>query len=207
VTVLSHAPEVFCAGADREDIAAGRIGDLVTARGGFAGLVARNRIKPLIAAVDGPAEAGGCEIALACDLVVGSAAASFVLPEAALGKVAAAGGAFRLPRLLPQRVALYALLSGDGISAEVAHRFGLINDLVAMGEAEVAALAMAERICRSGPLAVRETLALVRRAVFADEASLWQMSREALNRTVQTADAREGTAAYNEQRSPEWRAR
>ncbi len=110
-----------------------------TERGGFAGITRRDRVKPLIAAVDGPALAGGCEIALACDLIVASTAASFGLPEVKRSLVAAAGGLFRLPRALPPAVAMELILTGDPLPAERAHAFGMVNELVAPGEALTAA--------------------------------------------------------------------
>ena len=108
---------------------------LATDRGGFAGLVVRERTKPLIAAIDGPALAGGCEIVLACDLVTASTAASFGLPEVRRGLIAAAGGLFRLPRALPLAVAQQLALTGDPIGAERAWQLGMVNELCEPGEA------------------------------------------------------------------------
>src|SRR3954453_7414767 len=129
VGVLTHVGPVFSAGADLKAINAGKAGELQTSRGGFAGLVQRKRTKPLIAAVDSPALAGGCEIALACDLIVASTQARFGVPEVKRSLVAAAGALFRLPRKLPRNIALEMLMTGDPISAERAYHFGLVNDL------------------------------------------------------------------------------
>src|SRR5438552_10099631 len=153
--VVAGEGPVFSAGADLKVIASGRPQDLLTDRGGFGGIARRQRNKPLVAAVDGPALAGGCEIALACDLIVASSRAAFGLPEVKRSLVAAAGGLFRLPRALPRNVALEIVLTGDPIDAERAYALGLANQLVEPGEALDAALALAERIRGNAPLAAR----------------------------------------------------
>src|SRR5947208_4042830 len=155
VGILTGEGPVFSAGADLKAISAGGAGGLQTERGGFGGITRRERTKPLVAAVDGPALAGGCEIALACDLIVASRQAAFGLPEVKRSLVAAAGGLFRLPRALPRNVALEIVLTGDPIDAERAHALGLANQLVEPGQALDAAIALAERICANAPLAVR----------------------------------------------------
>src|SRR6185436_1318794 len=118
----------FSAGADLKAIAAGEGASLSTATGGFAGITRKARTKPLIAAVNGPALAGGCEIALSCDLIVAAASATFGLPEVKRSLVAAAGGLFRLPRALPPKIAMEIVLTGDPMTAERAHAFGLVNE-------------------------------------------------------------------------------
>src|SRR3954464_1071252 len=135
VGVVASTGPVFSAGADLKAIAAGEGESLSTRSGGFAGITRKVRTKPLIAAVDGPALAGGCEIALACDLIVASRAARFGLPEVKRSLVAAAGGLFRLPRSLPPKVAMEIVLTGDPITAERAYEFGLVNHLVDPGGA------------------------------------------------------------------------
>jgi enoyl-CoA hydratase len=155
IGVLTGTGPVFCAGADLKAISSGQAGGLSTKRGGFAGLAARERVKPLIAAVDGPALAGGTEIVLACDLVVASTEARFGVPEVKRSLAAAAGGLFRLPQKLPRNVALEMVLTGDPISAERAHHFGLVNMLCEPGEALATALDLARRITTNAPLAVR----------------------------------------------------
>src|SRR3989442_14881612 len=119
--VVAGEGPVFSAGADLKVIAAGSPAELQTERGGFGGIARRERTKPLVAAVDGPALAGGCEIALACDLIVASKNAAFGLPEVKRSLVAAAGGLFRLPRALPPKVAMEVVLTGDPITAERAY--------------------------------------------------------------------------------------
>src|SRR5680860_1376855 len=147
VGVVAGNGPVFSAGADLKAIAAGQAGKLSTKRGGFAGLARRERVKPLIAAVDGPALAGGCEIVLSCDLVVASTNARFGIPEVKRSLVAGAGGLFRLPRSLPLNVAMELALTGDPIDAERAYALGFVNVLVDAGGAVDGALALAERIC------------------------------------------------------------
>ena len=119
VGILTGEPPVFCAGADLKEINSGNAGALQTQRGGFGGIVQRERTKPIIAAVDGPALAGGTEIVLSCDLVVASTTATFGIPEVKRSLVAAAGGLFRLPRKIPFNVAMELALTGDPISAEL----------------------------------------------------------------------------------------
>src|SRR5205814_7952141 len=155
--VVAGVGPVFSAGADLKVIASGRPQDLLTDRGGFAGIARRERRKPIVAAVDGPALAGGCEIALACDLIVASKQARFGVPEVKRSLVAAAGALFRLPRALPRNIALEMIMTGDPISAERAYEFGLVNDLCEPGDAFDRALALAERITVNAPLAVRKS--------------------------------------------------
>ena len=155
--ILTGVPPVFCAGADLKEINSGNAGALATKRGGFGGIVQRERTKPVIAAVDGPALAGGTEIVLSCDLVVASSTATFGIPEVKRSLVAAAGGLFRLGRKIPINIAMECALTGDPISAEQAHHFGLVNELVAPGQALDAAIKLAERVCANAPIAVRES--------------------------------------------------
>ena len=133
---------IFCAGADLKEISVNP-GALMTERGGFGGITTRERTKPIIAAVDGPALAGGTEIVLSCDLVVASDTATFGIPEVKRNLVAGAGGLFRLPRKLPRNIAMECALTGDPITAERAASFGLVNQLCAEGEALTTAQALA----------------------------------------------------------------
>lgn len=207
VAVLAGAGPVFSAGADLKEIASGNAGGLSTERGGFAGLVARDRTKPLIAAVDGPALAGGTEIVLACDLVVASREARFGVPEVKRSLVAAAGGLFRLAQKLPRNIATELVLTGDPIDAPRAHELGLVNELCEPGHALDAALALAERIAANAPLAVRESLSVMRESRQADDATALRLSGQAMARLARTEDYAEGPRAFIEKRAPEWKGR
>lgn len=204
VSILTGAGPVFCAGADLSVIAAGRAGEMFTRRGDFAGFVRRERTKPVIAAVDGPALAGGFELALACDLVVASTDAQFGLPEVKWSLVAAAGGLVRLPRILPQQVAMRMLLTGDPIDAETAFQHGLISQLVSPGHALEASLAMADKISGNAPLAVRATLRLAHECADAGSDVIWASSRKAMNELALSEDYKEGPRAFFEKRRPQW---
>src|SRR4051812_32585003 len=166
--VLAGAGAVFCAGADLKIISAGRDGEMFTTRGSFGGFVRLPRTKPVIAAVDGAALAGGCELALACDLVVASTAARFGLPEVKRSLVAAAGGPVPPPRAPPPQVAAHMLLTGEPIDGQRAYELGLVCELVEPGAALDAALALADRINANAPLAVRHTLRVLQLGADAD---------------------------------------
>ena len=205
--IVTGAGPVFCAGADLKAIAAGDAAGLSTARGGFAGLVTRERTKPLIAAVDGPALAGGTEIVLACDLVVASSRATFGIPEVKRSLVAAAGGLFRLPRALPPAIAMEAALTGDPISAERVAHFGMVNQLVEPGSAKQAALELAERITVNAPLAVRASRNVILASLSSNDEALWRLTSQQMGKVVASEDFNEGPRAFIEKRAPQWKGR
>jgi enoyl-CoA hydratase len=208
IGILTGNGPVFCAGADLKAISAGQAADLNTQRGSFGGIVTRERTKPIIAAVDGPALAGGTEIVLACDLVVASTQATFGIPEVKRSLVAAAGGLFRLPRKLPFNIAMELALTGDPITAERAHHFGLVNRLVEPGTAFDAALELAEAISVNAPLAVRESRRLVLESVaVTDDGEGVRQSGAALMGLASTEDFAEGPMAFIEKRAPVWKGR
>jgi enoyl-CoA hydratase len=199
IGILTGVPPVFSAGADLKEVDAGRSSTITTERGGFAGFVARERIKPIIAAVDGPA--------LACDLVVASTSSTFGIPEAKRGLVAGGGGLFRLPRKLPFNLAMEMALTGDPIDATRAHHFGLVNQLCQPGLALETARALAARIEACAPIAVRESRSVMLGAMTADETTGWRLSAQALRRVVASEDLKEGLAAFIEKRPPAWKAK
>jgi enoyl-CoA hydratase len=207
VGIICGEGPVFSAGADLKAIAAGQSASLITARGGFAGICERDRRKPVIAAVDGPALAGGCEIALACDLIVASTQASFGLPEVKRSLVAAAGGPFRLARVVGTKAAMEAVLTGDPISAPRAFDLGMVNRLVDPGHALDGARALAAQIVANAPVAVWESRRLVLGAHTEDDDTLWRMTADAFTRIGHTEDFAEGPRAFIEKRPPEWHGR
>jgi enoyl-CoA hydratase len=205
--VLAAEGPVFSAGADLKAIAAGQVNSLQTKRGGFGGIAQRERTKPIVAAIDGPALAGGCEIALACDLIVASGRAVFGLPEVKRSLVAAAGGLIRLPRTIGPKVAMEVILTGDPISAERAYQLGLVNQLVEPGEALNAARSLAGRIAVNAPRAVWLSRRIALAAVSNDDDHLWGMTSEGFAEVSQTEDFAEGPRAFIERRAPVWKGR
>jgi enoyl-CoA hydratase/carnithine racemase len=161
----------------------------------------------LIAAVEGLAYGGGFEIVLSCDLVVAARTARFALPETARGLVANCGALFRAPRALPLNVAREMLLTGDPLGAERAWSLGLVNRLVEPGEAEQAALELAERVCANAPVAQRLSLMAVAAADAEREALGWAATEQADGDVHASADAAEGAAAFREKREPRWSGR
>jgi enoyl-CoA hydratase/carnithine racemase len=204
--VLTGAGEVFSAGADLKVVAQGRALDIAKVKGGFAGIVTRNFPKPIIAAVNGPALAGGCEIVLSCDLVVAADSARFGIPEAQRGLMAAAGGLIRLPKRVPLAIALELAMTGDPIDAERALGLGLVNRVVPRAEVLDTALALAERIGQNSPIAVRMSRRVVREAAELDEAAGWKLTNELATEVFSSGDAIEGATAFAEKRAPVWKS-
>jgi len=204
VGILTGAGKIFCSGMDLAAFAAGeRPG--ITDPAHFAGFVSASRSKPIIAAVNGGAVAGGFEIALACDMIVAEQGAIFSLPEVKRGILAAGGGAFRLPRRLPAAVANEMLLTGDPISAELAMAFGLVNTVVA-GDALIdTALELAGRIAINAPLALRLTLQIARNSIARGEADAWVENDDAWRQVDGSEDALEGARAFKEKRPAVWK--
>lgn len=204
--ILTGAGDVFCAGADLKVVAAGEGNALFRPWGGFAGFVDAPRQKPWIAALNGPALAGGCEIMLACDMVVAAEGARIGLPEVARSLLAAAGGLIRLPRALPRNIAIEVAITAEPIGAQRAHELGLVNRVVPGPRLLEEALALAERVTRNAPLAVRESLQIVKHSASGwDEAALRDAVWAARECISATADFQEGPRAFIEKRLPQWK--
>ena len=174
---------------------------------GFAGLTEAPPRKPLIAAVEGWALAGGCEIALACDLIVAAEDAKFGVPEVKRGLVPAAGGLVRLPRRIPAGIAMELALTGDPLPAAEAHRLGLVNRLTAPGGALPAARELAARIAANGPLAVQAAKQVIVAQQDWDLTEAWALQAPIANPVIGSEDAREGARAFAEKRPPVWTGR
>jgi enoyl-CoA hydratase/carnithine racemase len=207
VILTSCDDRVFCAGADLAAVSGGLGLPMETPGGGFAGLVYANRNKPWIAAVEGLAVAGGCELCLACDMIVASQKAGFGLPEVKRGLLAGAGGLHRLPNRIPPAIAYEMIATGDPIGAGRAEQHGLVNSLVEPGKAVEAALALAARITCNAPLAVQYSLA----AAHSGSALPDEAGRSVVNNWVamtrKTEDFKEGPRAFVEKREPIWKGR
>jgi len=202
--VLTGTGPVFCAGADLKVIASGEGIDIETERGGFGGFVRRDFPKPVIAAVNGHALAGGFELVLACDLVVAAEGATFGLPEVKRGLLAAAGGPIRLAARLPLASALEIVMTGDPITAARAQALGLVNRVVAAEAVVDEAIALANRIGESSPAAVRGARRLVRRSVDLTEPEAWELNRTIMGEVFASGDSLEGARAFVEKRPPRW---
>lgn len=199
IGILSSEGPVFCAGADLNYIAAGEGHRLSTKNGGFAGFVRYPRTKPLIAAVQGSALAGGFEIALACDLIVADKSAMFGLPEVTRGIIANGGGLLRLSSVLPSAIALDLLLTGRTIDAQEAAVFGIISRVVADGTAADAARLIAEQIAELSPEAVQASLRVARVAGYSISDSHWDLSAAVASRVRASTEAIRQSKAFLQQ--------
>ncbi|MCC2602583.1 enoyl-CoA hydratase-related protein [Sphingopyxis yananensis] len=213
VIITGAGEKSFCAGADLVAISRGEQlipADKAQAAWGFAGIVAHPISKPIIAAVNGFAFGGGCEIALTADLVVAADHAQFGLPEVKVGLFAAAGGAFRIARQLPPKIAMEHLLTGDPFDAQTALRYGFANRVVPLADLLPTAIALAEKIAANAPLSVqaskRVALGILNGAIAA-EADDWATNHRERNSVFTSEDAREGPLAFAQKRKPEWKAR
>ena len=200
--IITGAGGSFCSGMDLKGFLTGERPSLPGR--GFAGLTQAPPKKPLIAAVEGYALAGGCEIVLACDLVVAAESAKFGIPEVKRGLVAAAGGLMRLPYRVPPQIAMELALTGDFLDAADAHRYGLVNRLTPTGGALDAALGLAAKISANGPLAVRLSKQILVESADWSSADMWDQQAKIIEPVFSSADAREGAQAFAEKRAPVW---
>ncbi|HJZ37735.1 MAG TPA: crotonase/enoyl-CoA hydratase family protein [Solirubrobacterales bacterium] len=205
IGVLTGAGGNFSSGMDLKAFAAGQK-PVIEGRG-LAGFAEAPPAKPLIAAVEGYALAGGFEVALACDLIVSSREAVFGLPEVRRGLLAAGGGLVRLPRLLPPRVAAEIILTGEFVTAERMAEHGVVSRLTDPGGALDGALDLAAKIAANAPLAVAGARRMLQLAPDLDEAALWEEQRKLNAEVGSSEDALEGARAFAEKRPPEWKGR
>jgi len=205
VGVLTGAGKGFCAGMDLKAFVAGERPH-VPGRG-FGGIAERPPGKPMIAAIEGFAVAGGLELALACDLIVASRGARLGIPEVKRSLVAAGGALLRLPRALPRNVALEMALTGDPLDAERAHALGLVNRLTEPGEALGTAQALADGIAANGPLALAATKRVVAESADWPDTEFFERQRALIDPVFNSEDAREGATAFTERRDPVWKGR
>ncbi|HET6732017.1 crotonase/enoyl-CoA hydratase family protein [Mycobacterium sp.] len=201
VAVLTGAGGNFCAGMDLKAFAAGEI---VAIPGRGIGFTERPPRKPIIAAVEGYALAGGTEVVLATDLVVASKSAKFGIPEVKRGLIAAGGGLLRLPHRIPYQKALELALTGDSFTAEQGEAWGFVNVVTEPGGALAGAVELAERITANGPLAVAVTKEVLVKSASWSEDEMWKKQLELIIPVFSSNDAKEGAIAFAEKRKPNW---
>lgn len=205
VGILTGTGGHFCAGMDLKAFLRGEK-PRVEGRG-FLGIAITPPVKPVIAAVEGYAMGGGFESVLTCDLVVAARTARFGLPEARRGLAAAAGGLIRLPRLVPQRIAMEIALTGEPVEAERMHSYGLVNRLVETGEALAESTRLARQIIANAPLSVAASKRVITEQRDWSTAESFDRQEEITGPVLASADAREGAAAFAEKRAPVWSGR
>lgn len=205
VGVLTGAGGFFCAGMDLGAFVKGEspwFGDR-----GFAGIAQRSARKPLIAAIEGFAVAGGMEIALACDLIVAANGAKMGIPEVKRSLVAAGGALLRLPRRMPYHVVMELALTGDTMPAERFHQFGVVNALAEPGSAVDVALELAGRLAKNGPLALVASKQVLQEQFDWSSADMWEKQAAITGPVFASEDSKEGANAFKEKREPVWRGR
>jgi len=202
VVVLTAAGDkAFSAGMDLKAFASG---EFPITEKGFGGITKRDFPKALIAACNGSALAGGCEIMLSCDLVVAADHAKFGIPEVARGLVAGAGGLIRLPKRIPRAIALELALTGEPIDAPRALQIGLVNRVVPGDQLMAEAMALAERIAKNAPMAVRLSKQVMKQAAELTEEEGWVVNDAVFGEIGRSSDAMEGAIAFAEKREPNW---
>lgn len=206
VGILTGAAQTFSSGMDLKAFAKSGQRPYVEDRG-FGGLCERPPRKPIIAAVEGYALAGGFEMALACDLIVAADTAQFGLPEVKRGIVPGAGGMLRLPQRIPYHVAMEMVLTGDLFSAQRVYELGLINKLVKSGQALEHALQLAQKINKNGPLAVQLAKHVISTSRDWRQDEMFSIQRPVIAPVFASADAKEGATAFAEKRTPKWQGK
>lgn len=203
--ILTGAGGTFCSGMDLKAFVTGEFP--VVAGRGFGGITEAPPKKPLIAAVEGYALAGGLELAIACDLIIAADNSKFGIPEVKRGLAAAAGGLVRLPRQMSPRIAMEMALTGDFIDAERAERYGLINKVVPAGTVLDAAKALAKTIAGNGPLAVAVSKQVMVESSDWSSEELFSKQGPIVGPVMTSEDAREGAIAFAEKRAPNWKGK
>lgn len=204
VAILTGAGGTFCSGMDLKGFLRGERPS-VDGRG-FGGITEKGPVKPLIAAVEGYALAGGFELMISCDLVVANANAKFGIPEAKRGLAAAAGGLVKLPQMIPPKIAMELALTGEFIDAQRAYDLGLVNR-VTDGSALDAALELAAKVTANGPVAVRVSKQVINESPDWSYADRWNNQAELMPQVFMSEDAREGSLAFAEKRAPNWKGK
>ncbi|MBN7797609.1 crotonase/enoyl-CoA hydratase family protein [Parahaliea mediterranea] len=205
VGILTGAGGTFCSGMDLKAFVSGEL-PIVEGRG-LAGLCEYTTKKPLLAAVEGYALAGGFEVAISCDLIVAAEDAKFGIPEVKRGLAAGAGGLVKLPKQISPRIAMELALTGDFISAQRAYELGLINSVAAPGGALEAARGLAQRISANGPLAVAASKAVVDHALDWSREEMFVKQQDLIRPVFTSEDAIEGATAFAEKRAPQWKGK
>jgi enoyl-CoA hydratase/carnithine racemase len=206
VVVTGAGDKSFSAGLDLKAFASGQGAGIIDANG-FASITRRSFPKPLVAAVNGTALAGGCEIMLSCDLVVAAEHARFGIPEVKRGLIAGAGGLLRLPRRIPRAVALELALTGEPIDAARAFEIGLVNRVVPADRLIEEAVTLAELVAENAPLAVRCSKRVMLESADLTEKEAWALNDSTFSEIFTSADAMEGAVAFAEKRKPAWQGK
>jgi len=205
VAVITGAGGTFCSGMDLKAFVTGEVPSIEGR--GFAGITEKHPRKPLIAAVEGYALAGGLELAISCDLIIAADNAQFGIPEVKRGLAAGAGGLIKLPRQIPSRLAMELALTGDFVSAQRAYEMGLINQIVDAGSALSAAQEMAAKISGNGPLAVAISKQVIAESADWNAQEMWDKQQQLVSPIFTSEDAIEGATAFAERRAPNWKGR